>query len=117
MKKKILLILCITLVFIAGLLIGTFVLSKNSNHAKTSHSCPCILLYVYRYVQLWYFAIGSYRGTNFGTHGVSCGISSSTHTNSRNSAEFLCRFIYNLNRSYFAKVAIVYKNASAFALA
>lgn len=29
MKKKILLILCITLVFIAGLLIGTFVLSKN----------------------------------------------------------------------------------------
>ena len=65
----------------------------------------------------WYFTYGSYLCTNFGTHGVSCGISSSTHTNSRNSAEFLCRFIYNLNRSYFAKVAIVYKNASDFALA
>ena len=95
------------------------------------------MLYVYRYVQLcyfafgsnqfkelgrvflgdWYFTYGSYLCTNFGTHGVSCGISSSTHTNSRNSAEFLCRFIYNLNRSYFAKVAIVYKNASDFALA
>ena len=46
-----------------------------------------------------------------------CGISPFAHTNSRNSTEFLCRFIYNLNRSYFAKVAIVYKNASAFALA
>ena len=46
-----------------------------------------------------------------------CGISPLAHTNSRNSAEFLCRFIYNLNRSYFAKGAIVYKNASDFALA
>ena len=46
-----------------------------------------------------------------------CVILPSVQINSRNSAEFLCRFIYNLNRSYFAKVAIVYKNASDFALA
>ena len=64
-----------------------------------------------------YCGVGSYFYTNFGTHGVSCGISPLAHTSSRNSAELLCRFIYNLNRSYFAKVAIVYKNASAFALA
>ena len=39
--------------------------------------------------ELWYFAYGSYLCTNFGTHGENCGISSSTHTNSRNSAEWL----------------------------